>query len=262
MHTAALEAMGLAPEWSYEAIDVSADEFERLVRELPARGYAGVNVTVPHKVRALAVADGASAAADAIGAANTLSFADGGIYADNTDAAAIAGSVPSVLAGERTLVLGAGGSARAAAWALKDAGASVHIWNRSSARARLLASELELIHEPDPEGVSERTRAYRVIVNATTIGMGTAHEDQPPDESGLADLKALPLAVDDLDVGQVVIDLAYGATDTELSRSARRAGARVVDGLDVLALQGAASLRLWTDVDPPLETMRAAARAA
>ncbi|HYH62257.1 MAG TPA: shikimate dehydrogenase, partial [Solirubrobacterales bacterium] len=72
MHTAALAEMGLAGEWTYEAIEVAPEDFSDLVRSLPAKGFAGVNVTVPHKLRALAIADEASAAAGAIGAANTL----------------------------------------------------------------------------------------------------------------------------------------------------------------------------------------------
>src|SRR4051812_43764466 len=89
MHTAALAELGLADEWSYEAIDVEPNAFAALVRSLPGKGFAGVNVTVPHKLEAVAVADSASGAARAIGAANTLSFAGGAIAAENTDASGI-----------------------------------------------------------------------------------------------------------------------------------------------------------------------------
>jgi shikimate 5-dehydrogenase len=89
MQNAALDELGLAPEWSYEAIEVAPDRFEELVRSMGDTGFAGANVTVPHKLAALAVADRASAAARAIGAANTLSFAEGSIEAENTDATGI-----------------------------------------------------------------------------------------------------------------------------------------------------------------------------
>src|SRR5687767_7982509 len=85
MHSAALAELGLGGEWTYEAIEVSPSGFDELVRSLPGMEFRGVNVTVPHKVAALAVADSASEAARAIGAANTLTFAGGNIHADNTD---------------------------------------------------------------------------------------------------------------------------------------------------------------------------------
>src|SRR4051812_45153392 len=89
MQTAALAELGLSDEWSYEAIDVVPQGFAELVRSLPGEGFAGVNVTVPHKLAALAVADSASDAARAIGAANTLTFSGGQIAAENTDAAGV-----------------------------------------------------------------------------------------------------------------------------------------------------------------------------
>jgi shikimate dehydrogenase len=85
IHTAALAELGLAAEWSYVAIEVAPEEFEARVRALPDEGFAGVNVTIPHKLAALRVADTASDAASEIGAANTLSFTGGAIGADNTD---------------------------------------------------------------------------------------------------------------------------------------------------------------------------------
>ncbi len=135
MQTAALRDLGLGDEWSYEAIEVAPGDFERLVRGMEAEGFAGANVTVPHKLAALAIADSASRAASEIGAANTLSFADGRIAADNTDASGILDALPISPRGRRALVLGAGGSARAAIWALAGAGAEVCVWNRTSERA-------------------------------------------------------------------------------------------------------------------------------
>src|SRR5687767_11262902 len=85
MQTAALEALGLAGEWSYEAIDLTPDQFAAEIRALPADGFVGVNVTIPHKEAALAAATEATDAATEIGAANTLSFDDGEIRAANTD---------------------------------------------------------------------------------------------------------------------------------------------------------------------------------
>ena len=121
MHTAALAELGLADEWSYEAIEVAPEDFDERVRAMPGEGFVGANVTVPHKLAALAIADEASEAARAIGAANTLTFADGRIAAENTDATGLLDALPESPSGARALVLGAGGSARAVVWALVDA---------------------------------------------------------------------------------------------------------------------------------------------
>jgi shikimate dehydrogenase len=217
-------------------------------------GFVGANVTVPHKVAALELADEASAAAIEIGAANTLTFRDGALIADNTDAVGLIGAIGSVASGTPTTVLGAGGSARAVVWALVNEGAEVAIWNRTPERAERLAEEIGGL-AVDEARFRERLRAADLIINATTVGMGHASGRVAPE------LKALPLDVDALSQRNVVVDLAYGSAETELSRLAGERGARVVDGLEVLVHQGAASLRLWTGMDPPVETMRRAARA-
>ena len=259
MHNAALAELGLAPEWSYEAIEVAPSDFAGLVRSLPARGFAGVNVTVPHKLAALRVADEASSAASAIGAANTLSFAGGRIAAENTDATGILAALPVPPAGRSALVLGAGGSARAAAWALREAGATVAVWNRTAERAAALAADLGVAHDAAPQG------PYELVVNATTVGLRQASNSLSGADAGAAKgdagLKGLPLGADCLSA-EVVLDLVYGDTETQLLRVARSAGARAVDGLEVLVRQGAAALAIWTGLEPPLDVMRVAARGA
>ena len=257
MQNAALAELGLADQWSYEAIEVAPEDFPDRVRSLGDEGFAGVNVTVPHKLAALAVADRASTAASAIGAANTLTFTDAGIEAENTDAGGLIAALPEPPGGRRALVLGAGGSARAAAWALGNAGASVSIWNRTAARAEALAAELGVAHERGGAGGEPLPLAdYDLLVNCTTVGLGAAGTATTPS----ADLSPLPLRADSLQATQIVMDLAYGSSATPLIAAASSRGARVVDGLEVLVQQGAASLRIWTGLDAPLETMRRAAR--
>ncbi len=125
MQNAALRELGLE-EWSYQRLPVPPELFAETARALGGAGFAGANVTIPHKQAALALADSASGAAREIGAANTLTFAGGGeIAAENTDAPGLiaamerAGHSPR---GLTALVLGAGGSARAAVWALREGG--------------------------------------------------------------------------------------------------------------------------------------------
>lgn len=256
MQTAALAELGLGESWTYGAIEVAPERFAELVRSLPEDGYAGANVTVPHKLAAVAVADEASAAARAIGAANTLSFTAGSIAADNTDAIAIADAIGEPVAGKRALVLGAGGSARAAIWALRAAGAEATIHNRTASTAAALASEFGVqLERPTTNDERLDLTSYDVLVNATTIGLEQASSHEPTSD----DLKALPIAADSLSERQVVVDLVYGPHETALTSHARERGSRVIDGLEVLVRQGAASLRIWTGLEPPLETMRRAA---
>lgn len=256
MQNAALAELGLAGAWSYEAIEVAPERFESLVRSLPGDGFAGVNVTVPHKLPALALADTASDAARAIGAANTLTFADGAIAAENTDATGLLDALPEPAAGKRAVVLGAGGSARAAIWALVEAGAEVSAWNRTAAKAGALATELGAAHLDRSAGEPIAPGDFDLLVNATTVGLEQAADR----EAAPGDLDALPLDHDSIGPWHVIVDLVYGAHETALARLARKRGARRVDGLEVLVRQGAASLRIWTGLDPSLEAMRVAAR--
>ena len=261
MQTAALEALGLAGEWSYVAIEVAPEDFAARVEAMVREGWAGANVTVPHKVAAFALADRPTRVASAIGAANTLSFTADGIDADNTDAPGLIDSLPEPPARKRALVLGAGGSARACAWALREAGAEVAIWNRTGARAAELAAELGVeAVDADPGGEPLGAGTYEVVVNTTTVGLETSNAPSSGGGDPLSDLKALPIDADLLGEGHVVVDLVYGSSPTPLVAAARSRGATVVDGLEILVRQGAHSLRIWTGLDPPLDVMREAAR--
>jgi shikimate dehydrogenase len=242
MHNAALRAAGLAG-WRYLRLPLPPELFAEAVRALPAAGFRGVNVTIPHKHAALAVADRASEAARAIGAANTLTFEDGAILADNTDAPGLLAALGESPAGKSVLVLGAGGAGRAAAWALKSAGAAeVAVWNRSPERAEALAAELG-VRAVEAGGSAD------IVVNCTSVGL-----DDPA-----ATFKALPLRADELGAGSLVVDMVYRAGGTHLLEAARTRGARVIDGLEVLVAQGAASFERWTGLEAPREAMRDAA---
>jgi shikimate dehydrogenase len=257
MQNAALEALGLGGDWSYEAIDVEPAEFAARARALPEQGFVGVNVTIPHKGAALALADEASDAAFEIGAANTLSFRDGSVRADNTDATGLLAALPGPLEAQKALVLGAGGSGRAAVWTLAEQGISVSVWNRTSERADELVRDLARAGSRTPaEGrlkpvTAEQIRAdgYELIVNCTAVGMG----DEDPFEH-------LPLDPERLGSVSVLIDMVYAGSESRLVGEARDRGVTAVDGLEVLVRQGADSLRIWTGMEPPLEVMRNAAQ--
>jgi shikimate dehydrogenase len=229
------------------------------VRELASVGYAGVNVTVPHKEAALALADEASEASQQIGAANTLVFAAEGIEAHNTDADGLLASLPDSPRGRRVLVLGAGGAARAAIWALAHGGEgapdedgnptlvpsfAVDVWNRTPERAETVAAELGGRPVADPVAGD-----YALIVNTTSVGL---HGEDP--------FEHLPIVPADFHPDQVVFDIVYGPVPSALLAAAETAGATTIEGLEMLVQQGALSLRIWTGAEPSLEAMRTGAR--
>lgn len=261
MHTAAFEELGIAGEWSYEAIDIEPERFAAGVEGLRERGFAGVNVTVPHKRAAYEIAGERSDAVAAIGAANTLTFADDGIRADNTDASGLIAALPAGFDpdGAEALVLGAGGSARAAAWALDRAGARVTIANRTESKAVELARELGT-YALEGVGAADAIdlAPFDLLVNCTSVGL--AKEGAPRLASG-ADLKAMRLRADQLIAPLVVVDLVYGSEPTELAATCTSGGATLIDGLEILVRQGADSFRIWVGQEPPIETMRDAIRA-
>jgi shikimate dehydrogenase len=243
MHNAALRALGL-DGWRYQLLPVPPTLLAPTVTALPGSGFLGANVTIPHKEAALRLADEASATAREIGAANTLTFrSDGAIAAENTDAPGLVAALATPVRGLRVLILGAGGSARAAAWAMREEGAAeVAIWNRTPERGRELAAAMGLRWVPAPVPAD-------VLVNCTSIGLERS-----------ASLNQLGLSFDQIAEYTHVVDLVYRPGNTPLLAAARALRLHAVDGLEVLSAQGALSLRIWTGRPAPIELMRRAAR--
>jgi shikimate dehydrogenase len=244
MMQAALAAVGLM-DWRYQLLPIPPHLFSDTVRALPGAGFRGANVTIPHKQLALRLADKPSKAARAIGAANTLLFeSSGGVMAENTDAPALIASLPFAPRAKTALVLGAGGSAQAAVWALLDAGAAeVCVWNRHPERAHEVAAKLGATP-------ADQAAPADLLVHCTPLGMGDDADS----------FKQLPIRADDLAMYGCVVDFVYGRHETSLVRSARNLGVPVVDGLDLLVGQGALSFERFTGLSAPLKEMRAAAR--
>jgi shikimate dehydrogenase len=239
MMTAAFAELGL--DWRYLKLPVPPERFAEIVAALPGSGYAGANVTIPHKEAALELAGERGEEAEAIGAANTLSFRDGTVRADNTDAAGLLDAVGADVAGRSALVLGAGGSARAAAWALRGAGAQVRVWNRTPERAQRLAAALEV-------ETAARPASADILVNATSVGLVGESEQEAVEALSLEGVEAA-----------TVVDLVYGHEATAVSAWAVRRGATLIPGIEVLLRQGARSLELWTGLKAPVAAMRSAA---
>ncbi len=173
MHNAALKVLGL-DDWHYQLLPLPPHLFTETVKALPALGFRGVNVTIPHKEAALALADRATETARAIGAANTLTFEpDGTIHADNTDAPGFLAALNRSAYDRTALVLGAGGTARAVLYALRQAGVrELRVWNRTRGpragacrrirrAGRRRAGRHRRQHAPRSGSATPRTRSRR-----------------------------------------------------------------------------------------------------
>jgi shikimate dehydrogenase len=222
MQNAAFAALGL--DWAYVPLPTPIELLPEAVAGLRAMGFAGANVTIPHKQAVLALCDELDDVAGAAGSVNTLVFEESIITGSSTDGDAVTSQIEAE--GRRALVLGAGGAALAVVEALERSGAEVTV-----------ASRREPGWPPASEG-------YDVLVNATPLK---------------EELIVTPHA------GMQVVDLAYisDSRDTALVTAAKEAGCEiVVDGLDVLLVQGAASFERWTGLPAPLIAMRTALRGA
>lgn len=237
----------------YCPMDVAPQDLQTVLRALPKAGFKGVNITIPHKESALALADSASPSAQRIGAANTLVFQqDGQIYADNTDAYGFitnlrSGALDWQPADGAAMVLGAGGAARAVIVALLDAGVpQIILANRTRSRADHLAQtfgpHLVVI---DWDKVADHLSDIGLLVNTTSLGM----TGKPP----------LSLDLTDLAPGAVVNDLVYAPLRTPLLEAAAAKGCVTVDGLGMLLHQGVPGFAAWFGVTPTVseQTRRA-----
>lgn len=262
MHVAAYRALGLPH--TYEATRATVDDLTRIVEALRSGEYDGLNVTVPHKERVLALVDELDASAKAVGAANTLVRSPAGrIIAHNTDAPALADELrrlrglDGAWTGLRGLVLGSGGAARAAIAALAqlDVGEIVvraRAFQDEARRGRFAqtVSTRLVLQSWRASASSERTTF--AVIQATSAGMNGA--DAGDTVARAVDWDAVPRAA-------VAIDVVYAPRDTPFLRAARARGLRCDDGLGMLARQGALALELWlgrSGVQAPLDVMRAA----
>ncbi|MCS7262295.1 MAG: shikimate dehydrogenase [Aquificaceae bacterium] len=226
----------------YVPFEVKPEDFEKAFLGLKALGVKGVNVTLPHKERALELADFSDPHAKAIGSANTLSFTPEGVHAYNTDWIGFLRAVHKLmpeLKGVKTLVLGAGGSARAVVYALRGQGSEVYLWNRTPEKADRLCKELGCEKVSSPQEV---LREVELMVNTTSSGL---KEQDPP----LFDYQLLSPQ-------HKVMDLIYW--DTPLLKFAKSLGCPCQNGLDMLLYQGMESFRLWTGLEVPYEVVREA----
>lgn len=260
MHNAAFAALGL--NYCYLPLLVAPEELGTAIGGLAALGFVGVNVTIPHKQAVIAHLDDLSDEARAIGAVNTIIFTEGKRTGYNTDGVGFLRALTDrglSVAGGHALVLGAGGAARAVVYTLLRAGAAVTILNRTEERARVLADDVRSYASPgmvgfrlhggplSVESVAELARSVDLVVNATAVGMWP-HVDETPWP------REVPFPRQ-----AVAYDLIYASPAcpavTAFLRAAQAAGARTLDGLQMLVYQGAEAFEMWTGRAAPVDVM-------
>jgi shikimate dehydrogenase len=229
-----LRKLGIAGGYVIEA--VPPEEFQDFVLRLSFRGFIGANVTLPHKERALELST-PDARARAVGAANTLWFADGELRSTNTDVEGFVNNLDACASGwdaaEEALVLGAGGSSRAVMFGLVERGIKrVHLANRTAARAQALADQFgAAVHPVSWEAIADLLPRAELLVNTTSLGM----HGQP----------ALEVDVGLLPPQAVVADLVYVPLQTPLLGAAKVRGLKTADGLGMLLHQAVRGFELW-----------------
>jgi|Deesub1362A_J573_1020465.scaffolds.fasta_scaffold00569_23 shikimate dehydrogenase len=262
IHTAALGALGL--KGSYRLYPIPPAEGAKqalasLVAQLRRGALQGLNVTIPFKQTILASLDHLTPTARAIGAVNTLYREEGRVVGDNTDAAGFCADLAAQfsLQPARVLILGAGGGARAVAYALAESSWHVVVAARRPRQAQELVSDLApAVKGPieatefTPRALARVAPACALIVNATPLGVGP-----------LARVCPWPQQVP-FPPQAAAYDLAYGPGESALVRAARNAGAPTAQGLGMLVEQAALALERWTGCPAPREAMHAAVRAA
>ena len=242
MQNAAFEAAGL--DWAYVPLRVEGERLREAVRGIVALDFAGANVTIPHKTAVLEHCDEVDDVARRAGSVNTLVLREGRVLGSSTDGLAVTDAVEAH--GADALMLGAGGAAQAVATALVEAGtASLTVASRRQEAAEALVGHLLGAFPGARVEVGDWPASG---ANATLVVNATPLKETPPLE---------PRS------GQQVVDLAYlpDGRETALVMAARAAGCGVViDGLEVLVRQGAASFERWTCLPAPVDVMRAAVR--
>jgi len=252
MHNAAFEKRGL--DAIYLAFRVSPEEVGNAIKGAKNLGIAGLNVTIPLKEKALSFVN-AEVVAKKIGAINTIDFSSGTPVGYNTDGIGslrVLKETVGELKAKKVLILGAGGAAKAISFYLDAEGAKVTIANRTKERAARLASNLRNADYIglDTDTLTKRIKESDILINATSVGMHP-HED------------ATLVNADMMHPDLVVFDIVYNPVDTKLLREAKKAGVkRIVDGVKMLVYQGAASFRIWTKEEPPVEVMEKVVRDA
>lgn len=252
MHNAAFKALGM-DDWEYDAMAIPPDIAQYGIKEPQRAGYIGINVTIPFKETVMEFVK-PDEKARAIGAINTIDFRED--VGTNTDVDGFiddlkAHDIP--LKGERVVVLGAGGAARAAVYGLWQQGAEIIVVNRTLKRAEDMLMQLTIsagVQDVLVKTIDEASEwGASLIVNCTSVGM-YPNADASPWIDGVS-----------FPENATVYDMIYRPAKTKLMAQAEAAGGRAVGGLGMLVRQGAAAFKIWTGRDAPVDVMFDAVKA-
>lgn len=254
MHNAAFQALNL--DYVFLAFRVKSPEVETAVNGMRALNIRGLNVTMPHKTAVINHLDRVDLSAQIVNSVNTVLNKENLLFGFNTDGV---GAVRALkengveLKGRKVLLLGAGGAARAIAYAIAKEADELAVLNRTVKQAQALAKLLEKSFNKkivsaslSPSDVQCNLQDSDILINATSVGMKPKAEESPVPPKTLRKNLA-------------VMDIVYNPLETKLAKDAKTAGAKVVSGIEMLIYQGAASFEIWTGKSAPVEVMRQAA---
>jgi shikimate dehydrogenase len=254
MHNAAFEKLGL--DYAFLAFKVKPSQVEAAVNGMRALNIRGLNVTMPHKTTVMKHLDRVDLSAQIVNSVNTILHKEGLLFGFNTDGVGALKALKEndvELKGRKVLLLGAGGAARAIAYALAKEADELAVLNRTPKQAQEIAKLVSKALSKKVESgslstadIKKNLRDSDILVNATSVGM-----KPNPDES--------PVPAELLRRDLSVMDIVYNPLETKLAKNAQQAGATVISGVEMLIYQGAASFEIWTGKSAPVEVMREAA---
>lgn len=253
MHNAAFDSLGL--DYHYTLLPTKPEDLETLLTNFASRGFVGGNITMPHKQAVMSYLDEISEDARTIGAVNTIHVQDGKMIGHNTDWVGFLNALFEARhnpAGMSVVILGAGGAARAAIFALARAGvAQIIVINRTVSRGEQLTDEMarvfpacQITFQPlESETLQAVPNAIDLVVNATSVGM------EPQD--------GLSVWPDDIPIPTEALyyDVIYKPSTTYFLQRAKTIGRPTLNGMGMVVHQGVAGFKIWTGKEPPVETM-------
>lgn len=245
IHNAGYIALQIDDQYVYVACDVKVKAIENFINGVKAMNIHGVSCTIPHKLAVMPYLDEIDQIASKIGAVNTIVNEHGKLIGYNTDWIGIVNPLKKLtsLKGKQIALLGAGGAARAAAYAITSKGAKLIIFNRTSEHAKKLAEEFN--GEGYGLNAIEKAQNCDIVINTTSLGLHP-HENETP------------LVKEYIRSSQIIFDVVYGSEETKLIKEAKEIGATTISGIEMLLHQGFAQFKLFTGHDAPKEAMRKA----
>jgi shikimate dehydrogenase len=254
IHNAAFQALDL--DYVYLAFKVKPACVADAVNGIRALNIRGLNVTMPHKKSVMANLDRIDLSAQIIDSVNTILNKDNLLFGFNTDGAGAVRALKEngiALKGRKVVLLGAGGAARAIAYAVAKEADELAVLNRTVKDAQALARLVEkaankriVVASIEPEDIDANLQDSDILINATSVGMKPRVDETP-----------VPIEL--LRSNLAVMDIVYNPLETKLAKDAKALGAKVVSGVEMLIYQGAASFEIWTGKSAPVEVMRKAA---